>query len=1031
MWALLEARRCDLVRSVVIVGLAGLLLGACSCGEGQTHGRAAVGAVDLPPDPLELADYLVDFGPVWLGDEAYANAVIRNEGAAELVLGLERLEPPFSVGPELRIPVGGEAPLALSFFPAEEGSFEAILDASTNEEGGRRIRFRLIGKAILPKVVCDPEIADFGTMPIGENASLSVRCSNPGPIELSAALGGIEGISRQSFAAEAVEGDPRRLVLAPGGGVELDIRFRASVAGVQQAALPFLDSQGGRIHALTIRAEATSSVLQLDPADCVNFGAVALGEVGRRTLTVRNVGNEPEQLLDLEIDAAAGFSVTTPLPIELEGGSSAEVELEFAPLRPGSARSYISVQASTDALLSCATGTGGLPALACEPEVLDFGQIALISPAERRLRCTHQGPDTGEEVSARLKVLGLHADDEAFSARVWDPIAAIEGPDESGYAVGESFYVEVLFAPKVEGVKAATLTVQTDLAGPVDVPLLGDGRELPPCEFVVEPAEVRFGTVDRGKSLERPLEVRNLQGTACLLTELRLADGSDPEFSVEEVPSQIIDGFGSFVVMVRFTPLARKPSYSGAIEFQISNPDERQQRVGLVGSSNASCLAFEPPILDFGTVEPGCRSPVRTLTVRSLCGSALTMDDLELVPAPGSDAFVIETQPSLPRALNAGATLEIPIRFQPVEEGPHQTAIALQLREGPSSGAPEWLLSPVVGTSAEGFVHRDRLDWQAPPKVDFLWVVDSAQGFTIQGSSISGNFGRFITALVDQGIDFQVGVTSTDATFNERGCGGEDGRLAPIDGSRPRILTPTTPDLENNWRRNLNVAQCGYYSYGLESAKRALSEPLISEVRSSRHVSTHLDGNAGFLRNDAALSIILMMKGGVNQFLNQNIFDSSEGDDQEYLDFFLSLKGDPRQVKIHAVSGPPTTRAELNCGWISLVGYSDRYMPFLQATGGHWMNICTPYYNRRTWDEGMEAIVQKGVIAPKRLFLNSAPGGDLELWVDGDLLPPVDESGNARWTYDPLNNAIDFAPLFGPPQGSEVEATYRATCAQE
>src|SRR5690606_14392535 len=117
------------------------------------------------------------------------------------------------------------------------------------------------------------------------------------------------------------------------------------------------------------------------------------------------------------------------------------------------------------------------------------------------------------------------------------------------------------------------------------------------------------------------------------------------------------------------------------------------------------------------------------------------------------------------------------------------------------------------------------------PKVDILWVMDNSGSMQDYQNQVANNFPAFLDYAKDLPIDFQIGVTTTAVTegvidrYSPGGANGvEDGRLFPIDGSHPRILTPATPDVERHWRHNVQVGTC--FDFNQESALEAALQAL-------------------------------------------------------------------------------------------------------------------------------------------------------------------------------------------------------------
>src|SRR3954465_13389915 len=85
--------------------------------------------------------------------------------------------------------------------------------------------------------------------------------------------------------------------------------------------------------------------------------------------------------------------------------------------------------------------------------------------------------------------------------------------------------------------------------------------------------------------------------------------------------------------------------------------------------------------------------------------------------------------------------------------------------------------------------------------------------------------------------------------------GGEAGRFFPLLSSRPRLLTPSTPNVRSALFANTAVGTCHWDERFLEPAVAALTPPLSTSTKAPGPPSP-ADGNAGFLRDDARLAIL-------------------------------------------------------------------------------------------------------------------------------------------------------------------------------
>jgi hypothetical protein len=165
--------------------------------------------------------------------------------------------------------------------------------------------------------------------------------------------------------------------------------------------------------------------------------------------------------------------------------------------------------------------------------------------------------------------------------------------------------------------------------------------------------------------------------------------------------------------------------------------------------------------------------------------------------------------------------------------------------------------------------------------------------------------------------------------------------------------------------------------------------------------------NAGFVREDAALSIIIISDeedGGGDAFLD-DIDPSVHRDDvQVYIDLLGSLKAG-------SVSNAPVL--------VSVVvdpSFSTRYQTVAQAFSGVVLDIRSP-----DWGEQLSQI-GSATFGLQRLFRLASPPqpGTVVVEVDGTTLDP------SAYTVDEQSRTVVVADTL--PAGAVVEITYEAGC---
>src|SRR5205807_66120 len=152
---------------------------------------------------------------------------------------------------------------------------------------------------------------------------------------------------------------------------------------------------------------------------------------------------------------------------------------------------------------------------------------------------------------------------------------------------------------------------------------------------------------------------------------------------------------------------------------------------------------------------------------------------------------------------------------------------------------------------------------QSTPKVDMLIVIDNSGSMAEEQRALANNLDHLWNRLALANADYHIAVTSSGMTPYTSGwaqCpgganGGEAGRFFPVDNSRPRILTPQTPNVKEVLFANTNVGLCHWDERFLDPVIAALTDPLISSTKAPGTPLPN-DGNAGFLRDDARLALL-------------------------------------------------------------------------------------------------------------------------------------------------------------------------------
>ncbi len=533
------------------------------------------------------------------------------------------------------------------------------------------------------------------------------------------------------------------------------------------------------------------------------------------------------------------------------------------------------------------------------------------------------------------------------------------------------------------------------------------------CELVVQPAAIDFGAVPSGLEVVREVVLENEGYEPCTVMQVAL-EGCGESFTVEAPLGTPLLSHGARLAI----PVHFRADGAGERSCQLTVHSASSTAVALRGVADPGCLSVEPSAIEFGPVTENCGNEVASVTVVNGCDVPV---DLESVAVDGA-AFVTVSTPPLPWSIAPRSSSSTDVAFRPEEDGGHAGQLRLGLRGLGSRTVA------LAGTAEETPWLTDTFEVGNRVAVDVLFVIDNGTNMAERQENLQENLFPMLSYLLARDLDFHVGVTTTGLEPNGD-CpggvgGGEDGRLFPVIGETARILTNETPDLESQWQTNVSVGACRTGPNRIfEAAVRALTPPVADAADDPRHPEEN-DGNAGFLRPEAFLSVIAITDRD----------DDSPELPNHYLNELLALKGFRNQnlFQFHAVAGDPGT----GCGTEDPAAPAERLEELVnQTSGGAFASICDP-----DWGEMFRWGSTTVRMMPDCLYLSETPvdlngdgtitdtDGELELRLNGSVLPSRGAQGQRVWSYSLSQNGICFNPLAEPEPGSTVEVRYPVAC---
>jgi hypothetical protein len=948
---------------------------------------------------LDIRPATVDFGDVALGKEATIAVTLQNDGIVPLeVAQLAQLDDPaFEVrGLPVTLASGARASVTVRYRPPALGTHQRSLQLATDSPDLPRADVAIRGHAVRGLATLSGDTFDFGDVVLNEVASQQfVLSNNDGhaltEIRIEPPVGG----DAHAFAV-APPGD---LPLQPEQSMTVRVDFKPDHLGDFSAVIPVTPCPTCSARNVSLAGRGVTRLLDVEPAT-IDFGQVLLGKNASRPITVTNTSRGPLVMQSLALSGSADMSVSldgAQYPMTLAPGQTLTGVARFAPRSLGDAAAQVAIAASDGApgALSM-TGTGIGPVLQASPRSVFVGPTALGTTRSSQIVITNVGLDPQQAWPLTVSDISVISDDPAWTLDTSTPISIGEP--------GGQATVRFSFTPTHAGLSQATLAISSnDGLNPVTrVPIAANGRNLQPCTLDVSPGTtLDFGPTRLFAPSVQGVELTNTTADDCIVGDPVIVSGG-PAFhwpgGVAPSGRELPPG-GRMSVRVEFVA-QQVTSYSGAMQFYVSNKNAPSMTIALAGQGDDSCFYLSPETVDFGATTLGCGVPTQNAYAVNHCSYPVNITGVITSGQP------FYSSPALPITVGPQSSVAIPVTYRPPSTGDDVGAIYVTTDQ--RAQAYQAGLTGGAQTAAMVFDQWD----QSTPKVDMLIVIDNSGSMAEEQHALALNLDHLWNRIALANADFHIAVTTTGMEPYTSGwsqCpgganGGEGGRFFPVDNSHPRLLTPETPNVKQALFMNTNVGQCHWKEQFTEPVVAALTDPLINATKAPG-TPWPADGNAGFLRDDARLALMA-------------VSDSDDDIDLATPPPISYLIDTLRKVKHGALdlvsfAGIVPLQA---CSTAEAVG--TRYVEIARQLGGHVFDICQL--------DNMGAMLDSALgdlLLPLSSFPLSAHPKDptaIEVTVNGVAV--------TNWSYDATSNRLVFPANAVPPPGSHVTARYVPAC---
>jgi hypothetical protein len=306
--------------------------------------------IPAPEPDVAVTPLSHDYGNVLVGTTATSTFRIQNAGAAPLVVSaatlggshassfaIEGTGAPFTLAPAEAMD------LAIRFAPGAPGGASATLRVASDDPDESGVDVALAGTGVAPEVVVDPVSHDFGDVLLGATASRPFQIRNEGTSALAVSAVELAGADAPSFAIES-GGAP--FALAPGGTLDISVRFVPDALGAKSAVLRIGsdDADEPVLDAALAGTGVEPDIAVSPPAH--DFGSVLLGDAATWNVEILNEGTAT---LAIEITEMVGpgspsFSIDSGSgPVTIAPGGSWPVVVRFAPSALGPAAAALRI----------------------------------------------------------------------------------------------------------------------------------------------------------------------------------------------------------------------------------------------------------------------------------------------------------------------------------------------------------------------------------------------------------------------------------------------------------------------------------------------------------------------------------------------------------------------------------------------------------------------------------------------------------------------------------------------------------------
>ncbi|MBO0868937.1 MAG: choice-of-anchor D domain-containing protein [Micromonosporaceae bacterium] len=454
----------------------------------------------------------LDFGTVPRGSSATRSVTVSNTGTATLdVLDVAMdsgSDPAFSVLPNPGTPQslapGSSIDYTVKFAPpgnAASGTRNGTLKVTTTDLLAGVSTLPATGKVGAPTITVSPAILDFGTVPRGTAAHLTVTVHNNGDGDLT--VNGLSFTGDPGFSIEPQPGTPQ--TVPPGSTVDFTATFTSPANSGAQTSNAILHVASDDPGTPDLQVPATASIgaphAVLSPGP-LSFPDTCRNTTSSLTETVTNNGTADLTVTAVTVtgpDASSFTVLNAPPPATvIHPGSSFAYTVAFTPTSGGAKTATLTVSSDdpdNPQLSAQLSGVAAVPAITLGSSAISYGGLAVDNRTAPHAQFVPLPVFNESDCDLTISSLVVTGADFSLAA-----------PPGTPFVIGKhnSITLSVGFDPTVGGGRTGSLAISSDdpanptvtvaLSGPGLLPAIGTSSDtifFPPT--VVEPVAGGLG----------------------------------------------------------------------------------------------------------------------------------------------------------------------------------------------------------------------------------------------------------------------------------------------------------------------------------------------------------------------------------------------------------------------------------------------------------------------------------------------------------------------------------------------------------